>query len=158
MKRQEQKKRCFQNFWYQLRKDYRHGICGAAILASLGFGFLFPNGLPRSAESFRDLFLSIVYYGYVLFGKASPVRPTVTQLPSWKWTDDRWEPLRIFPWTWEEFKALWPQYWRLFFTWENFSWYCYKVLQWFNLFAQMILILMPFYLFSVKIRLLCRYQ
>lgn len=131
-------------FWYQLRKDYRHGICVAAILASLGFGFLFPNDLPRLAESFRDLFLSVVYYGYVLFGKASPVRPTVTQLPSWKWTEDRWEPLRLFPWTWEEFKVLCGRYFDALFTKENFFGYFSWLGDKLNVISRVAVCLLPF--------------
>ena len=104
----------------KIKRDYRHIICIALTLISIGFGFLFPNGLPRLAETVRDLGLSVAYYFCEIFApNANPITPTVLHMPEWIWTEDIWEPLKLFPWTWEEFKVLWGLYWPVFFSWDN---------------------------------------
>ena len=108
-------------YWRTVRSDYRHIICLVLIVASVGFGFLFPNGLPRLAESFRDLGVSVAYYFCELFSSRNRVRPTVTKLPTWKWTEERWEPLRLFPWTWEEFQSKCEIYFEHLFSKREFS-------------------------------------
>ena len=103
-----------------IKNNYRHAICMAITLISLGFGFLFPNGIPRLAEAVRDLGTSVAYYFCEIFApNNNRVTPTVLRMPSWIWTEDIWEPLRIFPWTWEEFKVLWVEFWKLFITGAN---------------------------------------
>ena len=103
-----------------IKNDYRHAICMAITLISLTFGFLFPNGIPRLAETVRDLGLSVAYYFCEIFAPGNnPIRPTVLDMPSWTWAEDVWEPLRLFPWTWEEFKVLWGNFWQLFIDRQN---------------------------------------
>ena len=105
-----------------LKEDYRHGICIVITLSFLGLGFLFPNALPRLAEAFRDLGTSFVYYIYGIFlddPQVSPVSPTVLQEQSWQWAESPWKELSLFPWSWSEFKVLWVQYWKLFFSFDN---------------------------------------
>ena len=103
------------------KSDYRHYICIAITIISLGFGFLFPNSLPRLAETVRDLGISIAYYFCELFlPYGNPINPTVTQMPTWKFAESIWKPLQLFPFTWEEFQALWSQYWEVAFSKENF--------------------------------------
>ena len=114
-----------------VRSDYRHYICIGITLVFLGLGFLFPNALPRVAETFRDLGTSFVYYIYGIFFddlESCPVIPYVTQIQSWEFTEAIWEPLKIFPWTWEEFKILWVEFWKLFISWDNVVqfWYSFS--------------------------------
>lgn len=110
------------------KQDYRHFICIGITLISLGFGFLFPNSLPRLAETVRDLALSVAYYFCELFmTHGNPIKPTVNQMPSWKFTESIWQPLELFPFTWEEFKILWGRYWEAVFAKENFLEYWYSL-------------------------------
>ena len=105
-----------------MQEDYRHYICIAITLGFLGMGFLFPNALPRIGEAFRDLGTSLVYYIYGLFADnpdACPIRPTVNDPQVWQFAPSPWEPLRLFPWTWEEFTVLWKQYWVLLVSKDN---------------------------------------
>ena len=103
-----------------IKNNYRHAICMAVTLISLGFGFLFPNGIPRLAETVRDLGVSAAYYFCEIFMPGNnPIRPTVLDMPSWTWSEDVWEPLGLFPWTWEEFKVLWVKFWQLFIDRQN---------------------------------------
>lgn len=126
-------------------KDYRYYICVAITLGFLGCGFLFPNALPRVAESFRDFGTSFVYYVFDIFLEdyPCPVQPTVMQMPSWEWSESPWEPLRLFPWTWEEFKVLWVEYWALFATGENLAAYWEFFSGFFEVLAKLLLYLMP---------------
>ena len=106
------------------KRDYRHFICIGITLVSLGFGFLFPNSLPRLAETVRDLGVSIAYYFCGLFAPdANPITPTVTSMPSWQFAESVWQPLKLFPFTWGEFKILWGDYWKLVFSKDNFIGY-----------------------------------
>ena len=99
--------------------DYRHIICAVISLGFLGCGFLFPNALPRIGESLRDLATSVLYYFTELFELNPIVLPTVNLMPSWEWAESPWEPLRIFPYEWIEFKRLWGEYWALWASKEN---------------------------------------
>ena len=99
--------------------DYRHYICTAFTVLSVALGFLFPNAIPRIFESIRDLCTSFAYYFCWLFFEDVPVTATVTLMPSWEFAPSPFEPLKLFPWTWEEFKALWPVYWDHFFELET---------------------------------------
>lgn len=108
--------------------DYRHYICAGISLCFLGLGFLFPNALPRLAETVRDLGTSLAYYFCELwFPDNNPVFPTVTLPQSWTWAVSPWEPLSLFPYEWEEFAALWSAFWSALFTGENFLAYWYSI-------------------------------
>lgn len=100
------------------RLDYRHYICFAITLGFLACGFIFPNALPRLAETVRDLGLSVAYYFCELVTDVNPIRVTVTEMPSWQFAPSRFEPLKLLPYTWEEFQALWGEYWRTWATWD----------------------------------------
>ena len=126
------------------KRDYRHFICIAITLISLGFGFLFPNSLPRLAETLRDLAFSLAYYVCEIFAsEANPIRPTVLQMPSWQFAEQIWEPLKIFPYTWEEFQVLWEKYWQVFFTKENFTAYWYAIGDLMFYTSRVLLVLIP---------------
>ena len=114
-------KRIWMYFPNKIKHNYRHAICMAITLICVGFGFLFPNAIPRLAEAVRDFGVSVAYYFFEIFAPGNnSIKPTVLQMPSWIWAEDRWEPLRLLPWTWEEFKVLWGKYWPVFFSWDNF--------------------------------------
>lgn len=137
--------RYFGLFLYkECKRDIRHLICGIITLISLGFGFLFPNSIPRLAEALRDFFVSLIYYFVQIFAPGNnQITPTVLQMQSWTWADDIWEPLKIFPWTWEEFKILWSNFWRVFFTLENIRKYIIAIGDFCYYGSRFLLILLP---------------
>ena len=107
------------------RKDYRHYICLGITFVFLGLGFLFPNALPRLAETVRDLALSVAYYFCAIISpQNNPIRATVIEMPSWTFGEQIWEPLTLFPYSWEEFCTIWLDFWRAIFSLENFLGYC----------------------------------
>ncbi len=127
-------------------KDYRHYICIAITLGFLGMGFMFPNALPRLGEVFRDLGTSVVYYGYGLFADSaelSPLRPTVNDMQAWEFVPSPWEPISLFPWTWEEFKVLWHQYWALFVSKENVEAFWWKFTDVIAVIGKVLTLLLP---------------
>ena len=131
-------------YWCLIKKDYRHIICLAITSISVGFGFLFPNALPRLAETFRDLGTSAAYYFCEIFVSGNnPIKATVLKMPEWTWANDIWEPLRLFPWTWEEFKVLWGKYWEVFFSGQNFFAYWEAVGDFLYYFSRFVLLLVP---------------
>ena len=131
----------------QFKKDYRHIICTVITLLSLFLGFLFPNSLPRFAESVRDLFTSLAYYIVGLFVRGeNPIHATVTDLQSWEFAEQIWEPIKLFPDTWEEFQVLWIKYWEVFLSKENFELYLAFVGDLLYYFSRILLVLLPFVL------------
>ena len=106
------------------KQDYRHIICAVFTLISLGAGFLFPNSLPRLAESVRDLATSFFYYIAQLFYRdGNPIKATVIELQSWQFANQIWKPIKILPYTWDEFLVAWDVYWEAFFSKDNFGRY-----------------------------------
>lgn len=113
--------------WLKVR-DYRHYICYAITALFIGCGVMFPNAIPRLAETLRDLALSIAYYFLELFSPGSElIHPTVNDMPSWSFTESPWKPLTLFPYTWEEFEVLWAKYWRTWASKENLLGYLLKL-------------------------------
>ena len=128
----------------QFKRDYRHIICAVITLISLGLGFLFPNSLPRLAETVRDVAMSFIYYiAELFFRDGNPVNATVTQMQEWQFAEQIWEPIRIFPETWEEFQLLWSNYWEVFFSAENFERYLTFVGDLFYYFSRIMLVILP---------------
>ena len=130
----------------KLREDYRHYICIGITLLFLGLGFLFPNALPRIGEAARDLGTSVVYYFYSLLldkADACPIRPTVLLEQSWQWAPSPWKPVRIFPWTWEEFKVLWGIYWSLWITPDNFLDYMFSLSTLLEISLRVLILVLP---------------
>ena len=126
------------------KRDYRHIICVVITLLSIGAGFLFPNSLPRLAETVRDLFTSLAYYVVGLFTREeNPIHATVTDPQSWQFCEDLWKPIKFLPDTWEEFQALWKAYWEVFFSKENIENYLSFLGDVFFYFSRFLLILMP---------------
>ena len=73
------------------KSDYRHFICIAITLISLGAGFLFPNALPRLAETLYDLLISIGYYLLeLILPDSNTIVPRVLEMPKWKFAESIW--------------------------------------------------------------------
>lgn len=131
-------------------RDYRHYICISITLVSLAAGFLFPNSLPRLAETVRDLALSIAYYFCeLIIPERNPIRPTVIDMQSWQFCPELWKPIEIFPYTFEEFKVLWNQFWKVFFTKDNFRTYCSSVGDVLYYTSRILLIILPLFVVLV---------
>ena len=144
--------------WNEIKKrlpelkslDYRHYICIAVTLGFLAFSFLFCNALPRLAETVRDLFISCAYYVCGLFMDSSnPIQATVNGVQEWEFAPSPFPPLELFPYTWEEFQALWSKYWEIWATGENLRAYCYFLGDCMYYLSKFLLILMPLVLFVI---------
>ena len=104
--------------------DYRHYINFAITLGFLALGvFIFPNSVLRLAETVRNLGTSFAYYFCELWLDNNSIPPTVMNLPEWEFKPSQFERLRILPFTWEEFVAVWSRYWDVFFEGQMFSEY-----------------------------------
>lgn len=99
------------------RFDYRHIIC---ILITLGFAactvFVFPSALGRIVEGGRDFGLSVAYYFCELFQIPHNITPTINNLPD---TGGLFPAVPIAE-DWEQFKADFFAYWRLWANGDNF--------------------------------------
>lgn len=124
-------------------------LCSFTTLAFLGLGFLFPNALPRLAESIRDLVISIGYYFYSLFVDDVPFSATVTEFASWQFTDSPWKIVDVFPYTWPEFKVIMGEFWQRLFSSSNFKGYWLSLGDGLYIFSRVLLILMPLALLLV---------
>ena len=99
------------------RFDYRHIIC---IIITLGFAacavFVFPSVLGRLIEGGRDFGLSVAFYFCELLQVPHNISPTVNNMPNMG---------GVFPALpiaedWEQFKADFSAYWRLWANGDNF--------------------------------------
>ena len=99
------------------RFDYRHIIC---IAITLGFAacavFVFPSALGRLIEGGRDFGLSLAFYFCELLQVPHNITPTVNNMPNMG---------GVFPALpiaedWEQFKADFSAYWRLWANGDNF--------------------------------------
>lgn len=99
------------------RFDYRHIIC---IVITLGFAacavFVFPSALGRLIEGGRDFGLSVAFYFCELLQVPHNIIPTVNDLPN---IDSVFPALPIAE-NWEQFKADFSAYWRLWANGNNF--------------------------------------
>ena len=135
--------------WLLVNSDYRYYISIAITLFFVGCGFMFPNAIPRLAEAIRDFGTSCCYYFFGLFSEnpaACPIEPTVLNYQAWEFTESPWEPLRLFPWTWEEFKVLWGEYWSLWATWENFENYWWSLSSLLEIISKVLIIALTIYI------------
>lgn len=106
------------------KKDHRHIICTALTLISFAFGLLFPNSLPRVAESLRDLLTSFAFYFNKLVAPDNVIVPqTITLAQEWQFCDSMWKPVAFLPGSWEEFQGFWQAYLELLFDADNFERY-----------------------------------
>ncbi len=124
--------------------DYRHYINFVITLGFLTLGvFIFPNSILRVAETVRNFGTSCAYYFCELWSYDNPINPTVMDLPKWQFVPSRFEQLRIFPFTWEEFTTLWGKYWEVFFEAQLFEEYMRTIGDVLYYASQGLLILMP---------------
>lgn len=134
------------------RIDYRHIIC---IAITLGFAacavFVFPSALGRIIEGGRDFGLSVAFYFCRLLNIPNNITPTVNELPNM----DGILPSVPIADDWEQFKADFAAYWRLWADADNFLSYfsflgnlLYKI-------CVFILLVMP--VFIVAVVMLGRY-
>ena len=105
--------------------------------------FIFPNAIPRLLESCRDFGTSCAYYFSELFFEEHNISSTVITMPSWTWAISRFQPLRILPLDWGQFKKGFGTYWRLFIKWDNLKIYFLGLLLVVAFLAQFLLIIAP---------------
>ena len=140
----------FSTYVKEWNRDYRHYICISITLLSLAAGFLFPNSLPRLAETFRDLALSIAYYFCeLIIPERNPIHPSVTNMQAWQFRPELWEPIQIFPYTFEEFKILFKEFWQLLFTKGNFLLYFGSIGDLLYYLSRSLLIVLPFFMILI---------
>ena len=126
------------------KKDYRHIICFGITFISLAFCFLFPNALPRLAETLVDFCFSAAFYVCAICSRSrNPVPPTVLEDAQWQFAEQIWKPIKILPNTWEEFKIAWQVYWEVIFTKENFLGFISKIGDVCYYSSRILLILLP---------------
>lgn len=107
------------------RIDYRHYIC---IVITLGFAacavFVFPLALGRVIEGGRDFGLSLAYYFAELLGLPHNIAPTVNELPQMpffpSYGGNATLPVVAIAENWEQFKADFAAYWKLWANSGNF--------------------------------------
>lgn len=97
------------------KKNKTYAVIGAClIVASLLFSvFRFQISAIRLWQSLKDFGLSVVYYTFSMADIYGGVQPTVTQIPS--------EMPQLLPIEWEEFKALFFEFWKALGSWSNFT-------------------------------------
>lgn len=119
--------------------DYRHYICAGITLASLLFAILcFRYAHLRIWESLKDVYTSFKYYLTELFELNWRFEITVNNF-----TAQPFEMPFNLPNSWEEFKVLWADYWKLWATAENFAAYVDWLLDLLYVLSRYLIILMP---------------
>ena len=126
-----------------IRSDYRHYIALSISALFLGFGFLFPNAIPRLAETIRDVLTSFVYYLADFAELEYLVPATVTSFQKWKFGEEIWKPVRFLPHTFDEFITFWSNYWKLVFNKENFLSFYYSLSDFFYYGSKILMIIAP---------------
>lgn len=121
--------------------NYKHLICICIILISLLFSiFYFKYAHLRLFETFVDLFNSIKFYINELFNINLKGNLTVNEFSS--------QPFKLpfnLPNSWNEFKVLWNNYWKLFVNIENFEKYLNFILDILYYLSKFIVIIVPIY-------------
>ena len=122
-------------------KNYKHLICICIILISLLFSiFYFKYAHLRLFETFVDLFNSIKFYINELFNINLKGNLTLNELSS--------QPFKLpfnLPNSWNKFKVLWNNYWKLFINIENFEKYLNYILDILYYLSKFIVIIVPIY-------------
>lgn len=100
-------------------KNYRHYICiGITIIFLLLAIFYFKYASLRIFESLKDLYTSFKFYLNELFDLNLQGKITINDFTN--------QPFKMpfnLPNTWEEFKVVWSNYWKLWITVDNFKSY-----------------------------------
>ena len=120
--------------------DYRHYICVAITLIFLLLAiFRFRYAPLRIWESLIDIKNSVIFYIAELFEFKINSEITINDF-----TKQPFEMPWNLPNTWEEFKVLWKQYWKLFITKENILEYIKFLGDLLYYISKMLVLLMPF--------------
>lgn len=127
--------------------DYRHYICvGITIIFLLFAIFYFKYAYLRIFESLKDLYTSFKFYLNELFGLNLQGEITINDFSK--------QPFKMpfnLPNTWEEFKVVWVDYWKLWITAENFKAYFSWLTNVLYYVSQGLVIIMPFIVILVII-------
>ena len=119
--------------------DYRHYICVAITLIFLLLAiFYFKFAYLRIWESLNDVYTSFKYYLNELFELELQGKITVNQFTKCPFK----MPFNL-PNSWEEFKLVWAQFWKLFATLDNFTLYLSNVATLLYDLSRFLVIIMP---------------
>lgn len=128
-----------------LKIDYRHYICiGLTIIFLLLAIFYFKYAYIRIFESLKDLYTSFIYYINELFELELHGKITINEFSK--------TPFKMpfnLPNTWEEFKILWSNYWKLWATADNFKAYINWVSTLLYNLSKYIILLMPLFVLLI---------
>ena len=128
----------------QFKEDRMYLICILITVFSIIAGLLFPNAIMRLLESIRDLITSMLYYVFqIAFDGDNPIPPTVLLGQSWRISNEVWEPVKLFPATFQEFFEFWGNYLKLVFSSTYFIAYLKLIRDIFYWGARLFLIMMP---------------
>lgn len=117
------------------KRIINHSVYWMLILVSLLFSvFRFAPVFIRMMQSLQDLAFSLARYFLYFDGKESLLPATVTQIPEGMDT--------LLPYTFEEYKILWDEFWELFANEANFVIWLYVCRYHFARFARTIIILL----------------
>ena len=129
----------------KFKEDYRHIICSSAILISTVCALLFPNSIPRLIETIRDLITSIIFYFFEIFGSSgNAVFPYVVRFQKWKFADEIWKPVKILPYSLEEFLQWFDTLFKLLFNKSNLREYLIYLSNFIDVLYKLLLVLLPF--------------
>ena len=110
-------------------EKYPYYVCTVISLVLLGMGiFRFPNAIGRLVESCKDLGKSVAFAFCEMFDIETGIRPTVHDLPDYSYLNAKdWfynligkrpaggkSPSTFIPAEWDDFKAGWVRYWKMF--------------------------------------------
>lgn len=127
--------------------NYKHYICIIITIIFLLLSvFYFKYAYLRIFESLKDLYTSFKYYLNELFSLNLQGEITVNEFSNQPFT----MPFNL-PNTWDEFKKIWVNYWKLWITYDNFSSYVNKIFIILYNLCKLIIILLPFILIFVLI-------
>ena len=136
------------------RFDYRHIICTTITLGFIACAvFVFPAALGRVIEGGRDLGLSVAFYFAELFGIEHGIVPTVNDLPQMPFFEhyggNTVLPSVFIAENWEQFKADFAVYWRLWISADNFTGYLSSLVSGLYIVCIVILLVVPLIVLAV---------
>lgn len=126
-----------------------HVVCAVITLGFILLGvFEFFGSVGRIIEAVRDLGLSVAYYFCELFFIPHNIRPTVNEFPRIPFFDFTGgaAPEIPIPEDWQTFIVLWPEYWKLWASADNFFAYLSSMESLLIILSQLLLIIVPVFL------------
>ena len=129
------------------KSNYRHWICTILIVVSLLYAiFYFKYADNRLMETLIDLKNSAIYYICELFDFDYPIQNTINDF-----TKQPFEMPFDLPSTWDEFKAMWTNYWDVFFSKETLGLYLQWLSYTLNYISKLLVILIPMIMLFIVI-------